>query len=715
MASDPGYGGGRMKAEQTEPVTPQEEGPEPLRWFEIWKMVQMQRHVIAAFVGVIMVVALIGNLLAEKKYRANAVIQISSRAGQELRVDEVVDYDRLSQERTYIKTQIDLLRSRDVREEVIRRYEALGFTDLTVDDGGADKLYQMLKVAARRDTELVDVSVTDSDSERAARLANLVTEVYRARNLDARRDSASEAKTWLQEQLIDYKQRIVDESEELIVYQASHDLADAEEDITRLSATMDALNTAYAAVNTERVLLETTVRGHEALFATKAYDALAKDMNTPLVIELTEEYSVAATENASIAARYLERMPERRYSEARLAGIELELRKEVARTLATEQAQLGILRDKERSLLAEIDSAKALLLARQGLHEEYERLKLKLERSKQFYATLSQRDGELDLASRTTLSNVRVIDEARPDPRVVSPTVARNMAIALMASLLLGIVIGFLIEYLDDTITSPFHVSTYLRVPFLGIVPRLMEAGDDRRRALYTHEHPNSPAAEAVRAIRTLLELSPAAKSLKRLMITSSNSGEGKTNTAVSLAVSFATLGRRVLVVDADIRRPRQHHIFDVPRETGLSTILKGGPITGAIVPTGIPRIDILPSGPRTEGTNELLASVAMSHLLDELDSRYDLILVDTPPAGILSDAAILSKLVDGVVFVVREKTVSRWHARDVVYRLQQVGAPLLGVVLNNFDMTSRNAKYKYYYDYRYQYREETKAGAEAS
>lgn len=677
-------------------------------------MIQLQRYVVLGVTSAIFILALLHNSFAEKMYRANTVIQISSRAGQELRVDEVVDYDHLSQERTYSKTQLDLLRSRDVREEVIRRYEALGFTDLSLVGGGAEALYRMLSVKARRETELVDVSITDSDPDRAARLANLVTEVYQERNLDARRDSAIEAKLWLQQQLIEYKQRIVEEGAALIEYQRSNDLADAEEEVTRLSATMGVLNRAYGEVNTERVLLETTWRSHARLRDQNAWEPLAKDMNTPLVVELTTEYATAVAQNASIAARYLERMPERAYSEAKLRGIEEEIRREVDRTLATEQVQLEILRAKETSLLTEIEEAKSQMLARQGVHGEYERLKLKLERSKDFYATLSQRDSELDLASRTHLSNVRVVDEARPDPRVVSPTTLRNLAFALFFGLVVATIIGFLIEFLDDTITSPFHVSTFLRVPFLGIIPRLTEAVDDRRRALYTQEHPTSPAAEAVRAIRTVLELSPSTKPLKRLMITSSNTGEGKTNTAVSLAVSFATLGRRVLIVDADMRRPRQHHIFEVPKEGGLSTVLRGGSLEGAIVSTGIPRTDILPSGPRTDGPNELLASVSMSELLDELDGRYDMILIDTPPAGILSDAAILSKLVDGVVFVVREKTVSRWHVRDVVHRLQHVGAPLLGVVLNNFDIASRNAKHKYYYDYRYQYQSEEVPGEAA-
>ncbi len=703
-----------MSSDQEEKDGLPDGGPVTLTTAEIWAMLKIQRKVIAAFVAAVVVVALVGSLLAKKQYRATALIQISPRAGQELRVEEVVDFEREAQERTFAKTQLGLLQSRSTAEAAIAENELEGYTDFTMKNDGAAKLSKMLTVTPRTDTELVEVSIVDRDPERAARLANLVTNAFRSQNLKARLDLSSEAKLWLGRQLGEYNKRIVEETEDLIKYQGANNLADAEEEVTQLSATMDALNRAYGDVNTQRVLLETTVNAHDALKARGAYESLAKDMATPLVTALTAEYSAAATENAKISARYLEQMPERVESEARLRSFDVELRKEVDRTLATEKAQLEILRSKEASLAAETDAAKARLLARQRLHSEYESRQLKLERSKQFYSTLSQRDGELELAGQTKLNNVHVIDEARPELKPVSPNIPRNLAMALALGVVFGSLLGFLIEYADNTISSPEHVSTYLRVPFLGIVPRLVATDDDRDRAMYTFANPRSPASEAVRAIRTVIEFNPNVKSLKRLMVTSSVPSEGKTNTIVSLAVSFASLGRRVLLIDADMRRPRMHHLFEVPKDFGLSSVLKGSSLDAATLHTSVPCLDILPAGPRTEGPNELLASQAMADLLTELDRRYDLVLIDTPPAGMLSDAAILSKLADGVVFVVREQTVSRRLVRDVVYRLQQVGAPILGVIVNDVDLSRRAAKYKYYYDYDYRYEADNKPDAAA-
>lgn len=682
----------------------------------LW-MARTQWKVVAGTLVLVMSVAVIYCLVATRFYKATAVLQISTYTGQEVEVDGVMDYDRVVQSFTYAKTQLNLLKGRGIREEVVRRYAELGFTDMGSSEGerpeAADVLDRKLLVTQRKDTDLVDVTVMDTDPERAAKLANLVTEVYIQQNLDGRRDSAQAAKLWLQQQLADYKKRIEDESAALIDYQSHNDLADAEESLTRLSAAMDGLNTAYGEAITNRVLLETTLAGHERLLTAGAWEALAKDMNTPLIVSLTEEFSSAAAEKVKLQARYLERMPDLVYAQAKLEGVERELRKEVERSLVAERAQLALLRSKEASLSTALDQVKTQRLERQALKEEYERLKLQLDRSKKFYATLGQRDGEVDLASRTQLTNVRVVDEARANFKPQTPRIGRSMAFALFLGLALGFTLAFVIEIVDDTIRSPTDVSTYLRTTFLGIIQRIKEIPDDRHRALYTHDHPTSSAAEDIRAVRTLLELLPGSRSLRRILVTSADAAEGKTTAVVSLAVAYANTGRRVLIIDADMRRPRIHKIFDISKENGLSSVLNGGPLEGAIVPSMIPGIDVMPCGPRDDGPNELLSSAATERLLDSLDT-YDMVLIDTPPSGALTDAIMLSTMVDGVILVVREATVSRWAIRHVIGRFEQVGAHLVGVIVNGVNISRGNSKYQYHYQYKYAYRYQAKEDEEA-
>jgi polysaccharide biosynthesis transport protein len=397
-------------------------------------------------------------------------------------------------------------------------------------------------------------------------------------------------------------------------------------------------------------------------------------------------------------------MPERRSAEARLARIEQELEAEVELTLSAERKKLNELYSQEKNLKEEIDAGKSQLLDVSANKEDYEKLKIDLERAKEFYVRLNQRNDELDLQAQTQLNNVRIIDDAVPVPRPVEPNVLLNLALALVGGFLGGLGLGLAREVLDDTISSPLEVQTFLRVPFIGMVPKIADVTDETELALYTHLNPRSTVAEALRGIRTVLELDPTGYPPKRLLVTSAVSAEGKTSTVVRLGVAFANLNKRVLLLDADLRRPRMHKIFGVDKDVGLSSLLTGASIDEVVRRSPVPNLDYVPSGRGGERPNELLASPAMEELLRALDVRYDLVIIDSPPTVLLSDARILSRHVDGVVVLVREQTTSRVLVRDAIGALEQVKARVLGVIVNAVDLSRRRTSYKYNYGYGYGY-----------
>lgn len=672
---------------------------------DVVAILQMQWRIVVACTVAAVLLALVHGLLATRMYRSTVVLHLSPTAGQELKVDRVVDVDQYNRwnRQMFVQTQLEVMRSRSMLESVLERYTELGYTDLPVDLAGVRALSEMLEVTPRQGTELLDLSITSDDPDKSAVLANLVAEVFREQNLEALRDSAREAKEWLSTQITEYRQRIDQATRDLVDYQGANDLADVEESTTSLTAQMDALNRAYAEINTERVLLETTVWQHEKLLAEGKYEDLAKELNTPLVTDLTTRYASAVTEHARIAARYGEKFPERRQAEAELAGLEAELKAEVERTISAERKRLTLVRSKERNLKEEIAGGKGQLLDTQGKEEEYQKLKVDLERAKEFYVRLNQRNDELDLQSRTQLNNVRIIDPARPTGRPVEPNVPLNLAVALLGGFVGGIGLGLLREYLDDTISSPLDVQTFLRVPFLGMIPKMTESSRGEL-ALFTHENPRSNIAEALRAIRTVIDLDPRGEAPRRLLVTSGAQGEGKTSTIVWLGVAFANLGKRVLMIDGDLRRPRLHKIFGLDKDVGLASVLAGLPIEQAVRETSVPNLWLLPSGRGGERPNELLASAAVPELLDRLDEMFDFVLIDSPPTVLLSDARILSRYTDGVVVLVREHTTSRMLVREAVGGLEQVGARVLGVIVNAVDLSQRRTSYKYHYGYGYGY-----------
>jgi succinoglycan biosynthesis transport protein ExoP len=674
---------------------------------DVVAILQMQWRVVAGCTIAALLLALVHGLLATRMYRSTAVLHLSTTAGQELKSDRVVDVDQYNRwnRQMFVQTQLEVMRSRSMMEAVLERYAELGYTDLPTDLAGVRALQTMLEVTPRQGTELLDLSITSENSEKSAILANLVAEVYREQNLEGLRDSAREAKEWLGEQITEYRTRIDESTQRMVEYQGANDLADVEEPTSSLSARMDSLNQALAELNTERVLLETTVWQHEKMLAEGKYEELAKALNTTLVSALTSHYADAVTNFAQISARYGPQVNEYKQSRAELDSIESELKAEVERSIAAERKQLTLVRSKEHNLKQEITGGKGQMLDSQGKEEQYGKLKVDLERAKEFYVRLNQRNDELDLQSRTQLNNVRIIDPARANSRPVEPNVPLNVAAAIMAGFIGGIGLGLVREYVDDTISSPLEVQTFLRVPFLGMIPKMTEeTKGSTDLALYTHSNPRSNIAEALRAVRTVIELDPRGEPPRRLMVTSGASAEGKTTTIVWLGIAFANLGKKVLMIDGDLRRPRIHKIFGVDKDLGLASVLRGTPIQEAVRSTPVENLFFLPSGKGGERPNELLASAAMPALLDQLDELYDFVLIDSPPTVLLSDARILSRYVDGVVVLVREHTTSRMLVREAVTGLEQIGARVLGVIVNAVDLSQRRTSYKYHYGYGYGY-----------
>jgi capsular exopolysaccharide synthesis family protein len=674
---------------------------------DIVAIVRMQWRVVLGCTLAAVALALLHGMLATRMYKSTVVLHLLSSAGQEVKVDRVVDSDQYNRwnRQIFVQTELDILRSRQTMTKVLQAYEDSrhdGKLALHPDEAGITELLSMMEIDPRQGTELLDLSITSPSPDESAILANLVAETYKSSSLARNRVAASDAKVWLGDQIEKARRDIATATAELIAYQKDKGLEDADQQVSSSTAQMDSLNQAMAQVKTDKVMLESRVWSHEKLLKDGDYRELAKDLNSPLVVSLTSDYADAVTQEAQIAARYGEKMPERREAEARLQRIEDELKAEVEVSLSAERKKLNELYSQEKNLQEELDKHKAELMDVSEGRSGYDMAKANLDRAKDLYVKLTQRNDELELQAETQLNNVQIVDQAIPVPTAVEPRVMINVALALVAGLVVGFAAGLGREYLDDTISSPLEVQTFLRAPFLGMIPKISDETDETALALYTHRQPRSSVAEAMRAIRTVLELHEGG--LRRILVTSAVSAEGKTATVMRLGVAFANLGKRVIVIDADLRRPRIHKIFGIDKEPGLSSAIHGTPLDEVIRHCEVPNLDFLPSGRGGERPNELLASVALQRVLAELDQRYDLVLIDSPPTVLLSDARILSRVVDGVVVMVREHTTSRMLVREAIVGLEQVKARVLGVIVNAVDLNRGRTSYKYYYGYGYGY-----------
>jgi capsular exopolysaccharide synthesis family protein len=436
------------------------------------------------------------------------------------------------------------------------------------------------------------------------------------------------------------------------------------------------------------------------------YEELAQVLKTPLLQSLLSQQADVRTKHAAVIAKYGPNHPEHQQSQTRVDRVSAELQADVRQVVQSERARLGMLEGQEQSLLEEIETTKANLLIKEQSQAGYSALAQELRRSEGFLKSLASRQDELDLSSRTQLNNARVVQQAISPSGAVSPRPMLNLLLALVLGTGLGIALGFMRYYVADAINTPADVENYIRLPFLGLMPR----ADPKWLQQYdlpdlaTYHDPNSGLAEAARGMRAMIEFRPSGSAVRRLMVVSSIQAEGKTSTCIRLGIAFAQYGKRVLLIDADQRRARVHKALGVENDVGVLALLAGeAELSAALKKTAVPNLTALPLGPRRESASALLASPAMSRLLEQLDEHFDLIIIDTPPAAALTEAFNLAQMVDGLLFVLRSGVVSRRVARHTAERFKQVEANILGVVLNDVD-PKRHGVFSSYYYYGYRY-----------
>lgn len=679
----------------------------PLLAFQIedlWPILRKQRNVVLLFLFTVLSTTLIGGLLKTPEYRATAIIQLSPQVGQEIEVREVVDnnangYFELQQ---FYRTQIQILLSRAIREEVVRRYAEAGYDDLTPDNGGVDRLYAMMTVVPEEQSQLIDLSVVHIDPERASILANLVADVYSDHTLSARRDASAGAREWLDKQLQDYQTKVSEATRKVHDFKARESMIGVEGETNTLATQLASLNEAYGRKTAERIVAETSLSSQEALFKRGLYGDLTKVMSSATLDAASQKLNEVEARYARLNAVQGPQHPDVVQAKAEREAFAKAVQTELKRLIETERSVVAAIREAETKLGSEIDRVKQALIDQQTQMGDFALLQNDLDRATAFYDKLAERFEEVSVTAETQLNNVRIVDRALAPLTPWKPNIPLSLAVAAVVGIVGGIALALLREYVDDTITSQLDVIAHLKVPFIGLIPRLPEGVHSTEADLFTHFNPRSSVAEAVRGLRAVLEMNPHGPSPRRILVTSSVAREGKTSTTLRLGVSFAQMGKRVVILDADLRRPRLHKVFGADNRVGLSSYLVGvAGVSELPQATEVPNLYCIYSGESSDHPAELMGSPRMAQVLTELEEHFDIILLDTPPSVALSDAVTLSRVVDGIVLVVKEQAVSRAVVKQTLDLMRQVEAKIFGVILNNVDLQRGGSKYKYYYAYR--------------
>ncbi|HEX4492965.1 MAG TPA: polysaccharide biosynthesis tyrosine autokinase [Acidimicrobiia bacterium] len=326
------------------------------------------------------------------------------------------------------------------------------------------------------------------------------------------------------------------------------------------------------------------------------------------------------------------------------------------------------------------------------------------------YMILRNRLSTSEMTERMNTSSdssyAKKLDPALPPTAPVAPDARVNAMLAGGIALVIGLGLLFLVVFLDRSIKSTNDAQQASGAPVLGIIPMLsandLSSDDDRARDLYVSEHPTSSVAECCRSLRTNVLFSSADRKLKTIVVSSANPREGKTTNVIYLGTTMAQSGKRVLLVDTDMRRPRLHDSMKVSRTEGLSNLILGDHRYDEVIkPTEIENLFVLPCGPTPPNPAELLLTKRFQTVLAELESRFDMIVLDSPPLQPVTDAVVLAKQADGVIFVVRAGKTQREEIKRSTRQLRNVGGTIIGVVLNEFDARGRDTYYYNYYGYR--------------
>ncbi|HEV2827403.1 MAG TPA: polysaccharide biosynthesis tyrosine autokinase [Pyrinomonadaceae bacterium] len=579
-----------------------------------------------------------------------------------------------------------------------------------------DSLQGMLDIEHVKKTRLIDLRANHTDPAVATKIVNATADAFALWNLEVKTKTNTIAGTYLQKRIAELQSQIRSGEEQLVNYAQSHEIISLEASQNTVVERLTGLNRALLEAENERSFAEAAYR---ASLLPGAAEANA-EVTDKSIAELKGKLAELKQKRSQLLMTDTEESPELEDVTQQIATLEKQLEESRggAKKVITVNLETGYRKalDREKTLRESFNRQRSETVAQNQAAINYNILKQEIETNKGLLEGLMQRSKENDVTMAGTPNNIHVVDYAAIPQAPIGPRRMQGVFLALALALAFGVALALFLEYLDDTVKTTSDIETGLRLPSLAIIPlagkptqRFLAACGQRNGnlsgpVLLINTAGPTSLAEAYKHLRTSILLSTPGRSPKTLLITSSVPAEGKTTTAVNTATVLAQTGAKVLIIDADMRRPRLHHVFGLSNGEGLSAILSSD-ITEAEILEKINQyqdsnIYLLSSGAIPPNPAELLGSSQMKRLLDLAGNTFTHIVIDSPPIASFTDGVLIASLVDGVILVVRGGTTSRQVVKRSRQTLNEIGAKIIGVVLNRAEVRSTD-----YYYYRYNYK----------
>jgi len=700
---------------------------------EYWTILRKRRWIV---VSVILVsVAMAGLLTARQKPMYSAVGRIAINHESAINLGSkdaqfTLDGNDGSDYSVDMETQIKVLQSDATSYQVIKALHL----DTSPDFGGSpanhtenslriDSAQQTallgafrggLSIASVPATRILEIHYSSPNPKLAAQIVNQLIDSYIEQNLKARFESTAQTSAWLTKQLVDLQMKVEISQEKLVQYQKEKGLVGLDDKSNVVTSKLEQLNMALTAVEGQRMQKEAAY--HMALSGNpELLQQSTKERVDPLETYHIKEGELRS-QLAALTAQFGPNFPKIKELSAQISELQNQSQDELKRALARSKAEYLEAEEHERVLQAAFEKQKQEANELNQSEIEYSLLKQNAESYRTLYDGLLQRLKEAGVAAGLSSSNVQIVDQARVPTAPYAPNMTRSLMGGLLIGCFLGIMLVFMFESLDNTVRTPEEAELISSLSALGIVPshkssrkfgasligQMGEPQEQDIREVLSITRPRSEIAESYRSLRTSILLASRSRSSKILLVTSAMPKDGKTTTSINIAVVLAQAGSRVLLIDADLRRPSIHRTLNLPNATGLSTWLAGTDNDKPhILPSGIPNLDVFTTGPRPPYPAELFGLPVFGDTLEAFRSEYDHIVIDSPPILSVTDAVLMSVMADSVLLVIRSRKTTKGALRRSLDVLHQANARVMGVVLNAFNVNGEEyAYYRYYYGY---------------
>jgi polysaccharide biosynthesis transport protein len=733
---------------------PQDEDSIDLR--EYWRMIVKRKWVVISILVFAIVISMLATMLTIPVYRSSAVIQITYESPRILQIQDFTPESRgWGGREQFFNSQYDILRSRALAESVVEREGVYNHPELSgeiqqrsligeiralpgrligvfsrADDStsrparsaeqareaairrAARTLRSRITVTPRRDSNLVNIQVSSFDPQFAARMANAIVDEYIRSTLQRRYDAGQEAREFLEEQLSDMRIALERADQNLQDFASDIGVADLQDRVQMAQSALRTLNDRLNSAQANLVQNE----AYMSLIENGRGNDIRPVLADSRLRELVNRRSELSSEYAGLTRRFQEGYPA-------VMELQVKMNELDARIAERRDSIITEIRSEYATLQAEIDALETAIEDREGqilaLNQQgvqYNILRREFTTNRELYDGMLQRMKEIGVAAGIQNNNIAMIESANAPGSPFLPNMQRNLGMALMLGLALGIGLALVLEFLDTTIRRTEDIERMVGRPVLGMIPMVKlreqreksginDVRESRAISHYSELHPKSAVSEAFRSLRTSLMFSTPEGMPKSILITSPGPGDGKTTNAINLATVMAQNGAKVLLIDADLRKPRMHRDFGIPHAPGLTNRIAGasnGDGSSAIVPTTVDGLFVMPSGSHAPNPAELLSSERMRKIINMASRAFDHVIIDTAPILGLADSLVLSRAVDGVIMVAAAGRTSKDSIKASTRRLMQVQAPLLGVILNQVDLDSPD--YAYYSAYYYNY-----------